>query len=184
MIDNLLLWTYNNTITYTVVIMAACLTNLGIISRIVMLLISTAKWIDIVTWLCPGSRVNIETYGGQIWFSYKHVQMCTKDRCFSAREVFSMTLKLCIRLLASVYYWGPFNWSPPWTKLAPFWQTTFSNVFSWMKMTEFLFQFSWSLFLMLQSTMAQHLFRSSMAQNRQQAIIWNNVDQIRWRIYN
>ena len=34
----------------------------------------------------------------------------------------------------------------PWTKWAPFWQTTFSKAFSWMKMIELGFKFHWSLF--------------------------------------
>ena len=38
-------------------------------------------------------------------------------------------------------------------------QTTFSNVFSWMKMYEFRLTFHWSLFLGVQLTIFQHWFR-------------------------
>ena len=37
-------------------------------------------------------------------------------------------------------------------------QTTFSNVFSWMKMFEFLFKFHWSLILGVQLIIFQHWF--------------------------
>ena len=46
-----------------------------------------------------------------------------------------------------------------WDKMAAIWQTTFSNVFSWMKMYEFRLRFHWSLFLRFQSTIFQHWFR-------------------------
>ena len=35
---------------------------------------------------------------------------------------------------------------PPWTRWPSFWQTTFSNAFSWMKLIEFRFKFHWNLF--------------------------------------
>ena len=38
-------------------------------------------------------------------------------------------------------------------------QTTFSNVFSWMKSFEFRLKFHWSLFLRVQLTIFQHWFR-------------------------
>ena len=38
-------------------------------------------------------------------------------------------------------------------------QTTFSNVFSWMKMYEFRLKFHWTLFLRVQLTISQHWFR-------------------------
>ena len=34
---------------------------------------------------------------------------------------------------------------PPWKKWQPFWQTTFSNAFLWMKMIEFKFKFHWNV---------------------------------------
>ena len=36
--------------------------------------------------------------------------------------------------------------SPTWTEWSLFWQTTISNVFSWMKIIEFRFNFHWNLF--------------------------------------
>ena len=47
----------------------------------------------------------------------------------------------------------------PWTKWPPFWQTKFSNEFSWMKMVEFRFEFHWTLCPMIQLTIFQHWFR-------------------------
>ena len=56
----------------------------------------------------------------------------------------------------------------PWVLLLTHWgrdkmdaisQTTFSSVFSWMKMFEFRLQFHWSLFLRVQLTIFQHWFR-------------------------
>ena len=38
-------------------------------------------------------------------------------------------------------------------------QTTFSNVFSWMKVFEFRLKYHWSLFPRVQLTIFQHLFR-------------------------
>ena len=40
----------------------------------------------------------------------------------------------------------------------PFFQTTFSNAFSWMKSFVFGFKFHWRLFLMVQMTVSEHWF--------------------------
>ena len=45
-------------------------------------------------------------------------------------------------------------------KMAATLQTTFPNVFSWMKLHEFRLKFHWSLFLWVQLTIFQHWFRS------------------------
>ena len=53
-------------------------------------------------------------------------------------------------------------WMWPWPcifKAKVIWQTTFSNVFSWMKTFKFLFQFHWNLFPRVQFAMNQHWFR-------------------------
>ena len=47
----------------------------------------------------------------------------------------------------------------PWTKWPPFWQTTYSNAFSWMKMIELQFEFHWNLFPGVQLTISQYWFR-------------------------
>ena len=47
----------------------------------------------------------------------------------------------------------------PWTKWPPFWQATFSNASSWMKMIKFRFKFHWKLFPGVQLTIHQHWFR-------------------------
>ena len=44
-------------------------------------------------------------------------------------------------------------------KMAAIFQTTFLNVFSWMKMYEFRLGFHWNLFLEVQLTVSQHWFR-------------------------
>ena len=41
-------------------------------------------------------------------------------------------------------------------KWLPFWQTTFSIAFSWMKIIEFRFKFHWTLFPGVQLTISQH----------------------------
>ena len=46
----------------------------------------------------------------------------------------------------------------PRTKWRPIWQTTFSNVFSWMKSFVLRFRFHWSLFLWAQFTIRQRWF--------------------------
>ena len=51
------------------------------------------------------------------------------------------------------------NSSPPWTRWPLFWQTTFSNAFSWMRKHEFRLKFHWSLFLRVQLTKFQQWFR-------------------------
>ena len=47
----------------------------------------------------------------------------------------------------------------PWTKWLPFWQTTFWNAFTWMKVIKFRFKFHWNLFPGVQLTINQHWFR-------------------------
>ena len=44
-------------------------------------------------------------------------------------------------------------------KMAVILQTTFPNIFSWMKNFVFWFEFHWSLFLWVQLTISQHWFR-------------------------
>ena len=44
-------------------------------------------------------------------------------------------------------------------QMAAFFQTTFSNAFSWMKMYQFRLRFHWGLFLLVQLTIFQHWFR-------------------------
>ena len=52
-----------------------------------------------------------------------------------------------------------FNTLRPRQKMATFFQTTFSNTFSWMKMYEFCLRFHWNLFLRFELTIFQHWFR-------------------------
>ena len=45
-----------------------------------------------------------------------------------------------------------------WDKMAAIWQTTFSNAFSWMKFSVFLFEFIWNIFPGIQLSICQHWF--------------------------
>ena len=47
----------------------------------------------------------------------------------------------------------------PWTKWTPIWQTTISDAFCWMRMTEFRIAFHWNLFPGVQMTINQYWFR-------------------------
>ena len=49
------------------------------------------------------------------------------------------------------------NSSPLWTKCPPYWQTTISNAFSWMKFIEFPFKSHWNLFQGVQLTISHYL---------------------------
>ena len=64
------------------------------------------------------------------------------------------------------------NWG--WDKMAVSLQTTFSNLFSSMKIVVFWFKFHWSMFPRVQLTISHHWFRYGLALNRHQAIIWTN----------
>ena len=64
----------------------------------------------------------------------------------------------------------------PLTKSPTFWQTTFWNAFSWLKMIEFRFKFHWNLFPGVQLTVRQHGFRQWLG-------AWTNDEWIHWRIY-
>ena len=58
--------------------------------------------------------------------------------------------------------------------MAIIFQTTFSDVFSWMKMYEFQLGFHWGLFLRVQSTDSSIGLDNDLALSRRQAIIWTN----------
>ena len=47
----------------------------------------------------------------------------------------------------------------PWPRWPAFWQTTFLNTFSWMKILELRFKIHWNLFLRVQLTIIQHCLR-------------------------
>ena len=53
------------------------------------------------------------------------------------------------------------NWQPRWgrDKMAAVFQTTFFNMFSWMKIYEFRSKFHWNLFLRVQLTIFRHWYR-------------------------
>ena len=63
-------------------------------------------------------------------------------------------------LLMSKVHEKPCHWRiSPCTQWPPYWQTTISSAFSWMKMTELRFKFHWNLFQWVQLTISQHWFR-------------------------
>ena len=68
-------------------------------------------------------------------------------------------------------------------KMAAIFQTTFSNVFSWMKMYEFRLIFPWSLFLAVQLTIFQHLFRQWLGTGQTTSHCLNQRWLVYWRIY-
>ena len=75
----------------------------------------------------------------------------------------SIKMHSCAKyLFYFVYYWnfvalGLTHWGRD--KIVNIFQTTFSNVFSWMKMYQFWLSFLWSLFPGVQLTIFQHWFR-------------------------
>ena len=72
---------------------------------------------------------------------------------------------------------------PPLDKMAAISQTIYSDALSWMFSNNFCLKFHWSLFLMIQLTIAQHWFRKWLGAEWRQYIIWTNADLIHWRIY-
>ena len=122
-----------------------------------------------IIWTNPGLLLIglLARNSSEIWikmkqFSYKkmHLKMSsTKWRPFC----------ICLNILKRVT-WGTSCWLAivPHINSSfprqnghhwPFWQRTFSNVFSWMKKFDFRLNFHWSLFLRVQLTIAQHWFR-------------------------
>ena len=62
-------------------------------------------------------------------------------------------------------------------------QTTLSNAFSWMKMSEFRLRFHWSLFLRVQLTIIQHWFRYWLGAGQATSHYLNQWWLVYWRIY-
>ena len=62
-------------------------------------------------------------------------------------------------------------------------QTTFSSVFSWMKMFEFWLKFRWSLFLRFQLIIFQHWFRYWLGVVQATSHYLNQWWLVYWRIY-
>ena len=75
---------------------------------------------------------------------YRTLDCVIKRRNWTSRNTWLM-ITIDHNLLT---HWG-------WDKMAAIFQTTFSNVFSWMKMFEFRLKFHWSLFLRVQLTISQ-----------------------------
>ena len=74
--------------------------------------------------------------------------------------------------------------NPPWTKWPPFWQTTFSIGFSWMKMTIFRFKFHWNLFPGVQLIINQNWFRQWLGTEQATSHYLKQwADPVHWRIY-
>ena len=65
-------------------------------------------------------------------------------------------------------HWG-------WDKMADISQTTFSNIFSSIKMCQFWLKFHWSLFLRVQLTNSSIVSDNGLAPSKRQAIIWSNA---------
>ena len=86
-------------------------------------------WCATITQVDSGSRFNITT------LSYQYKWMV-----------------LSLPQWMGLTHWGR-------DKMAAISQTIFSNTFSWMKMYEFWFRFTWNLFLRVQLTIFRHWFR-------------------------
>ena len=71
--------------------------------------------------------------------------------------------------------------SSPLDKMVVISQTTFLNVFSWIKMFEFWLKCHWNLFLQVQSTESISS-GNGLVPIRRQAIIWTNADPVHWLI--
>ena len=62
-------------------------------------------------------------------------------------------------------------------------QTIFSSAFSWMKMIQFQWKFHWSLFLRVQLTIFQHLFRQWLGTDQATSHYQNHWWLFFWRIH-
>ena len=76
----------------------------------------------------------------------------------------------------SLTHWGR-------DKMAAISQTTLSNAFSWMKISEFRLKFHWRLFLMVQLTIFQHWFRWWLGADQATSHYLNQWWLDHWRIY-
>ena len=64
-----------------------------------------------------------------------------------------------------------------------FFQTTFSDAFSWMKINEFRLKFHWSLFLRVQLTIFHHWFRSWLGAGQATSHYLNQWRLVYWRVF-
>ena len=90
-----------------------------------------------------------------IWFPHKKMQV---EKLFLGYDSSWMLFQVMVWHCQPTSYEPP-KFNLPWTKWPPFWQTTISNAFSWMKMYEFHLKFHRSLFPRVQLTIFQHCFR-------------------------
>ena len=65
-----------------------------------------------------------------------------------------------------------------WDKMADIFQMTFSDAFTWLKMYEFRLRLHWNLTLREQLQYSHICWDNGLAPNRQQAIIWANLDPV------
>ena len=84
--------------------------------------------------------------------NWRQAQTCTMPSGLSVKKCHynNKTVSILHLLISTI---------SPWTKWPPFWQTTYSNAFSWMKMIELQFEFHWNLFPGVQLTISQYWFR-------------------------
>ena len=79
-------------------------------------------------------------------------------------------------LLGFLTHWGG-------DKMAAISQTTFSNLFTWMKMSEFRLEFLWNMFLRVQLTIPQHWFRQWLGTGKATSHCLNHWQLASWPIY-
>ena len=79
---------------------------------------------------------------------------------------------VCLHLI----HWGR-------DKMAAIFRTTFTNVFSWMKMYKFRLKFHCSLFQRVQLRISQHWFRKWLGASQATSHFLNQCWLVYWRIY-
>ena len=86
-----------------------------------------------------------------IWI---YIILCVDHNKIRCSQYHIMCYHACCLSAIRLYltHWGR-------DKMPAFFQMTFSNVFSWMKMFEFRLKLYWILFLMVQLTIFRHWFR-------------------------
>ena len=89
-----------------------------------------------------------ETQSWSLWRHGNVIKPC-QGIVTSAKMLYKISWRLCCALFCCLTHWD---------RDTVIFQTTFSNAFSWTKMSEFRLKFQWSSFLRVQLTISQHWF--------------------------
>ena len=116
--------------------------------------------VQIMAWRHPGDKPLSEP---MMVCLLTHICVAQPQR---VNKTYKIQLSYCFHVytMPERHTWRTLNMSLVLThwgrdKMAAILQTTFSNIFSWMKMYEFRLRFHWSLFLSFELTIFQHWFR-------------------------